>query len=90
MKQDLKVHQSQVEAPAPGPGFDESTKNIIHRHLSDVSNNITDEDIRNVKTDFEQDENRNKFEDENTAVLNNNNEIINEDDDMSPLWNIFS
>jgi hypothetical protein len=32
--------------------FDESTKNKIHRHLTDINDHITEEDIRNIDTNI--------------------------------------
>jgi hypothetical protein len=89
MEQELKIHQPGKEKRASKPDFDESTNNIIHRHLTDINDTITDEDIRNVKIDFKQHENNHESNIEKRRVVKKI-EIVNEGDDLSPLWNIFS
>ena len=60
MEQDLKIHHPEEKTVASEHDFHGSAKSIIQRHLTDINDTISDEDIRNVKTDFEQDEDSNE------------------------------
>jgi len=87
MEHDLKIHQPEIQGQQSGPDF-ELTENIIQRHLTNRDDIITDQDIRNVRIDLDQDVDNDESMEENDAA--EKNETLNDEDDMSPLWNIFS
>ena len=87
MEHDLKIQQPEIKAQDSNPDF-QLKEDIVQRHLSDINGIITDEDTRNVKIDLSEGENNDQNLEE--RVQRENKEILNDDDDMSPLWNIFS
>ena len=51
MQEPLRI--SGLEKPVnPFAGFDSQTKNRIRKHLSDINDVITEDDIRNIRTDI--------------------------------------
>ena len=87
MEQDLKIHKPEIKSQQSEPDF-ELTENIIQRHLTNRDDMITDEDIRNVRIDLGEDEDNDESMEERDAAKKN--ETVNDEDDISPLWNIFS
>lgn len=51
MQEPLRI--SGLEKPVnPFASFDSETKNRIRKHLSDINDIITEEDIKNIRTDI--------------------------------------
>ena len=87
MEQDLKIHQPEIKSQQSEPDF-ELTENVIQRHLTNKDDIITDEDIKNVRIDLGQDEDNDESMEERGIA--EKNATATDEDDVSPLWNIFS
>jgi len=87
MEHDLKIHQPEIKSQQSESDF-ELTENVIQRHLTNRDDKITDEDIKNVRIDLGQDEDNDKSMEKRGAT--EKNATVNDEDDISPLWNIFS
>lgn len=72
MKQNAKPKQPSKKDPKP---FPETLKERVHRHLSDINSEITDDDIRSVTTELE-------IRSESTAevILDLNKEEVNKEE----------
>lgn len=49
----MKAHQKNNEPDKRKKQKRESLKERVHRHINDINSKITDEDIRNVRTELE-------------------------------------
>ena len=65
----------------------ESLEQRVHRHLNDINSKITDDDIKNVKTELEIRSDTNPVKRKNEE--NGENEIDKEDKHTTP-WNLLS
>jgi len=82
MKQDKK--NKKPEKPAKKG---ESLEERVHRHLNDINSKITDDDIKNVKTELELRAETNPEHKENEEK--GKNEADKEDKQTTP-WNLLS
>lgn len=66
--------------PFPASFSDENTKNKIRKHLTDINDVISEEDIRNIKTDMG---------DNKSTVVKNEKEDGNNSSDIETVWNVL-
>ena len=52
MEQKEKYHQLNAEYYNQEKFLDKVTRKKIHKHVTDITDTITEQDIQNVKTDF--------------------------------------
>lgn len=65
---------------------DEKTKDKIHRHLNDINDQISEDDIRNVKTgDYEEVKKEVLEDEENSEKKDGNNS-----NDINTVWNTLT
>ena len=72
---------------------DEKTENKVHHHLSDVNDVISDEDIKNIRTDVGEDQTQGLSEEELKKAeeeLVKNKKIENDDDDDHPFISSYN